>query len=85
LEVLNHLIELNQLDLRTSSEPPFGPNSRPRAVELLVDRSCCRELQSGLYLSLLADWLKAKGVRLKDENLFIQYSLCNYSQHTTSL
>jgi len=31
-----------RLDLRTSSEPPFGPSSRPRAVELRVDRSCRR-------------------------------------------
>ena len=50
------------IQLKTSSEPPFGPSlsamrpadelpsgrSRPRAVELLFDRSGCRELQKRL-------------------------------------
>jgi hypothetical protein len=39
------------LYLRTSSEPPFGPSSRPRAVELLVDRSCGSEAEIPLQSS----------------------------------
>jgi hypothetical protein len=82
LEILRGVYP-ERLDLRTSSEPPFGPSlsavssrsncSRPRAVELLADTSRRRaqtdigELPEGHYLT--PNWLKGLGPRDCDERI----------------